>query len=138
MARWLRHGAYALMGLTMAAMVWPAVPRWLSLAALAPAVAWFLGLATVRRRAADVHHAVMAACMVWMAVMPAMPGAACTGMTGTASDAAAGYFVLAAAPFITAPLRTGPLGTAPRATVLAPLGHGAMSLAMAVLLVAHH
>jgi hypothetical protein len=131
-ARWLHNGAHALLGLAMVPMVWPAVPGWLSLAALAPVGAWFLGLAAVRRRLADVHHAVMAACMVWMAAMPPMPGL-CSGGTGPVADAAAGYFLLAAAPFLIAPLRTGPRGR-----VLGPLGQGAMSLAMAVLLAAHH
>jgi hypothetical protein len=133
-ACWLHKGAHALLGLAMVAMAWPAVPGWLSLAALAPVGVWFLGLAAARRRPADVHHAVMAVCMAWMAAMPAMPlmPGPCHGGAGPVAGAAASYFLLAAAPFLAAPLRTGPRGP-----VLGPLGHGAMSLGMAVLFAAH-
>jgi hypothetical protein len=129
--RWPRAGAHALLGAAMVPMAWPAVPAWLSLAALAPAAVWFFGSAAVRRRPADVHHAVMAAAMVWMAAMPLGP-VPCHGGTGPVAGAAAGYFLLAAAPFLTAPLRTRPCGP-----VLPPVGHGLMSLAMAVLLATH-
>jgi hypothetical protein len=134
MRRWLSSAAHAVVGLAMVAMLWPAVPGWLSLAVLAPTAVWFLGLAVTRRRPADVHHAVMAACMVWMAATPAMSPtmALCHGGTGPVTGAAAGYFLVAAAPFLATPLRVGPRGP-----VLPPLSHGAMSLAMAVILAMH-
>ncbi len=123
----LRTGAHALLGAAMVAMAWPAVPGWMSWAALVPAAAWLLGATVTGRRPADVHHGVMAAAMLWMAAMP-MRSASCHGCTGLLAGAAAGYFLLAAAPFLTAPLRR-------RGPVFAPLCHGAMSLAMAALLV---
>jgi hypothetical protein len=135
--RWLRTSAHALLGMAMVPMAWPAVPGWLRLAAVAPAATWFLGQAAVRRHLADVHHAAMAACMVWMAAMPSttamppMPGS-CHPGGGQVTGAAAGYFLLAAAPFLAAPLRTGKRGP-----VLGSLGHGAMSLGMAVMLAVH-
>jgi hypothetical protein len=133
----LNKSAHALLGLAMVLMVWPAVPGWVSLAALAPVATWFLGQAAVRRQLADAHHAVTAACMVWMATMPApatmplLPGS-CHPGTGPVAGAVAGYFLLAAAPFLAAPLRTGQRGP-----VLGSLGHGAMSLGMAVVLALH-
>jgi hypothetical protein len=135
--RWLHKGAHVLLGLAMVPMVWPVVPGWLSLAVAVPVAAWFVGLVALRRRPADVHHAVMAGCMAWMAAMPAatamssMPGP-CHGATGPVTGAVAGYFLLAAAPFLAAPFRIGQ-----RVRVLGPLGHAAMSLGMAALLAPH-
>lgn len=137
MNRWLNNSAHALLGLAMVPMVWPAVPGWVSVAAVVPVATWFLGQVAVRRQLADAHHAVMAACMVWMAAMPApttmpfLPGS-CHQGTGPVAGAAAGYFLLAAAPFLAAPLRIGQRGP-----VLGSLGNGAMSLGMAVVLALH-
>jgi hypothetical protein len=118
-------------------MAWPAVPGWLSVAVAGPVAAWFLGQAAVRRQLADVHHAVTAGCMAWMAAMPATTAmplmlGSCHRGAGPVAGAAAGYFLLAAAPFLAAPLRTGKRGP-----VLGSLGHGAMSLGMAALLALH-
>ncbi len=136
MRRWLSGAAHAAVGVAMVAMLWPAIPGWLSLTVLAPTAAWFLGTAVARRRPVDVHHAVMAACMVWMAATPgmaAMPTTApCHGGTGPVTGAAAGYFLLAAAPFLATGLRVGPRGP-----VLPSLSHGAMSLVMAAILAMH-
>jgi uncharacterized protein YqgC (DUF456 family) len=135
--RWLHNGPHALVVLAMVAMVWPVVPGWLSLAVLAPVAVWFLGLAVARRRPADVHHAVMAACMAWMATMPDTPAMSHSpahhhqGM-GAVAGVAASYFLLAAALFLTTPLRTGTRGP-----VLGSLGHGVTSLATAFLLATH-
>src|SRR5690242_9517414 len=115
----------------MVAMVWPGVPGWLGLAVAIPAAAWFLGTAAVRRRPADVHHAVMAAAMVWMAVM-ALGSAACRATPGPVEGVAAGYFWLAAAPFLAMPFRTAPVRTG--GALFGSLANAAMSVAMALLL----
>jgi hypothetical protein len=124
----LRAGAHALMGVAMVAMVWPAAPGWLCLVFGTPAGVWFLGTAAIRRRPVDLHHAVMAAAMVVMAAMP-HGSSPCHGGTGPVTGAAAGYFWLAAAPFLTAPFRTGS-----RFSAFGSLGQAAMSLAMALFL----
>jgi Domain of unknown function (DUF5134) len=126
-----RWEAHASLGAAMVAMAVPAVPGWLPPAVSAPAALWFLGAAAVTRRPADIHHAVMAAAMVWMAVMP--PGsAACHETAGPVAGAAAAYFWLAAAPFLTAPFRTAHVRIGRR--LLGSLSHAGMSLAMATLL----
>jgi hypothetical protein len=124
----LHTGAHALLGAAMVAMVCPTAPGWLCLAVSTPVAVWFVGTAVLRRRPIDLHHALMAAAMVWMAAMPHGP-VPCHGGTGPVTGAVAGYFWLAAAPFLTAPFRTGSRGP-----VLGSLSHAAMSLAMAVLL----
>jgi hypothetical protein len=138
----LRAGAHALMGIAMLAMVWPAVPGWLCLAASAGAAVFFLGTALSRRKLVDLHHVAMAFVMVWMAAMPQGPvpchggaGPVAGPWAGAVAGAAAGYFWLAAAPFLVAPFRIGSrdrvLGS--RSTG-GSLGQAAMSLAMAVFL----
>jgi hypothetical protein len=139
----------------MAAMWFPAVPGWLTLAVSAAAGAWFLGSAAAHRRAGDLHHAAMAAAMVWMATMPRV---SCHGAAGPVAGAVASYFLLAAAPFLTGPFRCAPrrAGATSGATLgssgatlgssgatlgssgatLGSLGHAAMSLAMAGFLTA--
>lgn len=124
----LQMGAHALMGVAMVAMVWPGTPGWLCLAVCAPAAVWFLGSALIRRRPVDLHHVAMAAAMVSMAAMP-HGSSPCHGGTGPVAGAAAAYFWLAAAPFLTAPFRTGS-----RFSPFGSLGQAAMSLAMAVFL----
>ncbi len=124
----LHRGAHALLGGAMVAMAWPAVPGRLTLAVSAVVAVWFLGTAAVRRRPADLHHAAMAAVMVRMATMP---HASCHDSARPVAGAVAGYFLLAAAPFITAPFRSSRLRAG---ATLGSLGHAAMSLAMAAFL----
>jgi hypothetical protein len=124
----LHRTAHSLQGAAMVAMAVFGGPGWLTLAVSAAVGVWFLGTAALQRRPAELHHAAMAVAMAWMATMPAT---GCHSNTGPVAGAAAAYFLLAAAPFLTGPFRTTPRRTG---ATLGSLGHAAMSLAMAALL----
>ncbi|MDN3353633.1 DUF5134 domain-containing protein [Actinomadura sp. DC4] len=135
---------HVVMALVMIPMVWGArVPHTPQVAVLAATVAWFAVLAVRAGRMMPAiqhaHHALMAAVMIWMVVMPAPAGgpvshhAGMAPMGGPAPAAVtlAGYFFLAAAVW----LAEAGTATGPR-RLPAAAGHAAMSLGTAVLTLA--
>ncbi|MDJ0345744.1 DUF5134 domain-containing protein [Streptomyces sp. H10-C2] len=164
-------GLHALMGAAMSAMVWPwgvSVPVWLQAAVFGPATIWFLaraadqrlrvsprpiGLTALRR----LHHALMAAAMLWMTTALSMPGtmpipesmSRSMSMSGSMAMAMpesprsptvvavvsvllGGYFVLVGLAWVPGAVAAH----APRRRVLDAAGHAAMSLGMGTLLLA--
>jgi hypothetical protein len=123
-------GAHVVMGLAMVAMVWgAALPIWLQVAFFAAATIWFAGVATVPHRGQDfraLHHALMAAAMVWMVVTMSIGHHAMTAAT-IVSVVFAWYFVLAALPFCYGVVRRRP-------RPLDAASHAAMSIGTGVLL----
>jgi hypothetical protein len=151
---------HALMCTALIAMTWrsePIAPVWSLTALFGCAVIWFGlagpgGVAGFRaRRLPGLHHALMAAAMIWM--ITAMPAAMRMGPAGPAGPAGgampvlsrpaapaavlavsvllAAYFALAAVPwFVRA------IGPGRRVTGRAAAGHAAMSAGMAAMLLA--
>jgi Domain of unknown function (DUF5134) len=127
-------GSHVLMGASMLAMVWgTSLPLWLQVAFFTAVTLWFAGLATVPHRPHGfraLHHAVMAAAMVWMVIAMSTGHPMhhrSTSVTVIVSVALACYFVLAAVPLIYTALthRHHPLDAA---------GHAVMSIGTGVLL----
>jgi hypothetical protein len=88
---------HALMCLAMIPMLWPwgaRVPHEPQVVVLGSSVVWFAVLAAGGRRVIlaikDVHHALMAALMVWMVVMP-MPTQSDRSAPGTGGQAGMGH-----------------------------------------------
>jgi hypothetical protein len=111
-------------------MAWgTALPLWPQVAFFAAVTLWFAGLATVPHRPHGfraLHHALMAAAMVWM-VCGMSVNHAPVAVTLLVMTVLAWYFVLAAVPFV-----LGALLRRPRA--LDAASHAAMSLGTGVLL----
>ncbi|MEV4320158.1 DUF5134 domain-containing protein [Actinocrispum sp. NPDC049592] len=122
--------AHVVMGLAMVAMVWnTGLPAWLQVAFFASATVWFAGLATVPHQAPDfrsLHHALMAAAMVWMVVSMSLGHHVVSAAT-VVSAVFAWYFLLAALPFFYGVVRRRP-------KALDAVSHAAMSLGAGVLL----
>jgi hypothetical protein len=134
--------AHAILCTAMIAMLWPLeadVPATLRVFILAGIATWFLALALrTRPRLASLHHAVTAAAMAWMTLdmqggHHAMPAATPAGLPGVAA-ALGGYFLIAALPWVST--ATGDHPPAHRRRGLHAAGNAAMSIGMAVLLIA--
>jgi hypothetical protein len=123
-------GTHVAMGVAMVAMIWDTeVPIWLQVAFFGAATIWFAGLATVPHQARDfraLHHALMAAAMVWMGVAMSIGHHAVAAAT-VVSAVFAWYFVVAAVPFCYGVIRRRP-------GALDAASHAAMSLGTGVLL----
>jgi hypothetical protein len=123
-------GTHVAMGVAMVAMIWDTeVPIWLQVAFFGAVTIWFAGLATVPHQAPDfraLHHALMAAAMVWMGVAMSIGHHAAAAAT-VVSGVFAWYFVVAAVPFCYGVIRRRP-------RALDAASHAAMSLGTGVLL----
>jgi hypothetical protein len=129
----ISHGVHGVMAAAMIAMVWPwgmELPAAPWLAALGLAGIWFLAST---RDAGGVHHALMAAAMAWMVIVPAhhhqhpVP----TGVL-VASTALVAYFGLATVPWFAAAVYRRASGAGAHAVLSA-----GMSVQLALPLLAH-
>ena len=144
-ADWIGRGAHVLMSAAMIAMTWPwgmSVPALPQEIVFGLAALWFLAGAVVPALrhctpAAQVHHALMMAAMVWMlAAMPLLMGghhqhAASNPLVVTANLVLGGYLVLSAVPWA-----SSAFAAEDRALRRESASHGAMSVGMGAMFIA--